>query len=125
MKTWARFTAVALALALGCSGGEGGSSGVDGGKAVSGLDDGEKAALCDWLNGRLGGGYDKPILCGAETIDHTDRSQAECVQGFPSCAATVSQFERCVGKLIDTKCDEAAQQQAAASADCVSVVDCL
>jgi hypothetical protein len=120
----ARLTAAVLvAMALGC--GSDGGSGVDGSKSLEALDDADKGALCDWLNGKLGGGYDKPIVCGGETIDHTDDSQAECVQDFPACAVTVAQFEACLGRLIDTKCDEAAQQQAAASADCVSVTDCL
>ena len=120
----ARLTAAVLvATAFGC--GSGGGSGVDGAKSIAALESADKAALCDWMNGKLGGGYDKPIVCGSETIDHTDDSQAECVQDFPSCVATVAQFETCVGRFIDTKCDEAAQQQAAASADCAPVADCL
>jgi hypothetical protein len=113
-----------FAMALGCSSG-GGSSGVEGTKTVSTLDETDKAAFCDWLNGKLAGGYDKPIVCGGETIDHTDSSQAECVQDFPTCDATVAQLEGCLGKAIDVKCDQAALAQAKASADCVAASDCL
>ena len=123
--TRAKLTVTAmLAVAMGCSSG-GGSSGVEGTKTVSTLDETEKAAFCDWLNGKLAGGYDRPIVCGGETIDHTDSSQAECVQGFPSCDATVAQLEGCLGKAIDVKCDEEAFAQAKASADCVASSDCL
>ncbi len=85
-------------LAIGCggsSGGGGGSSGVSSGKRLDSLTAAEKATICDWINGKLGG-YGATMDCGNGVTLEADASQADCVAAAPtSCSATVAQAEAC------------------------------
>jgi hypothetical protein len=92
-------TALALA-AVGCSSSSNSSSGpnVDGSKQVLTVTASEKASVCDWFAG-LVGGYGTTTTCSMAVIT-APPTQAECVTDFPACAVTVSTFETCVNELI-------------------------
>lgn len=100
------------------------SSGVDKSKTIAAIDDTEKGQICDWANGLLGG-YGHPITCSGQTVDTTDASQADCVQDFPACDATVGAYESCISMLAANECDEAGAAAALASAPCQASAACF
>jgi len=91
-------------LAAGCSsssggGGGNGASGVASNKRLDSLTDAEKAAFCDYANGKLGG-YGMSVDCGGGLTLDADASQADCVSSAPTnCSATVGQAEACINAM--------------------------
>jgi hypothetical protein len=71
---------------------------------TSDLDDTQKAALCDWSVGALGG-YGQVLDCGMTThIFPVDQAECVAMQFAAYCAkATVGQFVTCVTAEIPSK----------------------
>jgi hypothetical protein len=99
---------VVVSVPLGCGGGGGSaSSGIDPARQVGSLDDTERATLCDWTNGLLGG-YDHTIACGPSLNRMSDSSQMECTQRlavFTACTFTVREYETCARSIAATVCE--------------------
>ena len=92
-------SAFALVLCLSCGGGSGnnGPAGVPGSATVVSLNAPQSAALCDWINTRLGG-YGSIDNCDGGGSRHADSTQQDCVSGL-------SDFNACpsltVGAVVD------------------------
>jgi hypothetical protein len=99
---------LSVALCLGCSGaarpavsaGDAGlgeastSSGLPRASTLPSLTAAQGAQLCDWANQVLGG-YGRTVACPAGPRA-TDRDQAYCISGLPSCPTlTVADIEDC------------------------------
>jgi hypothetical protein len=70
------------------------SSGLPRASLLPGLSPAQGAQLCDWANQVLGG-YGRTVACAAGPRA-TDRDQAYCVGGLPSCPSlTVADIEDC------------------------------
>jgi hypothetical protein len=112
--------ALVLSTAAGCGGG-GGGSGVDGTKSISTVGDADKASLCDWFAGTVGG-YGAPDTC-ADGFISAPPTKTECIATFPTCAVTVDQFEACVTKIVAAQnaCTAQALSDAQAYAPCQTV----
>jgi hypothetical protein len=119
----ARLTAMflAAALAAGCGGGSGGPAGVSGTKQISAVNDTEKASLCDWFVGMVGG-YGAAPTCQDGFIE-APATKAECTSTFPSCAVTVAQFQSCIETIVAAQdtCTQQSLAGAMADADCQAV----
>jgi hypothetical protein len=95
------FTILTTTFAFACGGGSGDSgSGVDGGKTLVSLNDGEITQLCEYQADVEGGARTVTCPDGELTIEPTP--VAECVENFqdsqdaaPNCTVTVSQLEAC------------------------------
>jgi hypothetical protein len=93
--------AAALALAASCGGSStssGGAPNVDGNKQVSAATAADKASVCDWFVGMVGG-YGFQTAC-ADAFIEAPATQAECTDGFPTCAVPFATFETCVRAII-------------------------
>ncbi len=114
--------AAAIALVAGCGGGSSSNPPpVDGTKQISSVSAADKASLCDWFAG-LVGGYGTPETCSmAQLSAPTD--QADCLSSFPSCAVPVSTFETCVQAMVSAQqtCTPQAMTAAETSPECVTV----
>ena len=93
-------------LACGASAGGTTTSGIEPAKPVGQLTDPERATLCDWTNGLLGG-YDKTFDCGMGVSRGSDETQMQCttrLTGFTSCPLNVDDYETCVRRLAALFC---------------------
>jgi len=106
--------AASLALALGCSS-SGSTPSVEGSKPISATTMADKASLCDWFVGMVGG-YGATATCQDGFIE-APASQAECVSTFPNCAVTVGAFEACIETIVSAQATCTAQSLAAAQSD--------
>jgi hypothetical protein len=108
----------ALVLAVlglaGCGGG-GASSGVDGTKQISAVNDTEKGTLCDWFVSKVGP-YGSTPACEEAPLEPPP-SRAECISDFPTCMVPVSVFEACVNTLVAAQATCTQQSLAAVLAD--------
>ena len=95
-------------------------SGVGEAKLMAALTDGEKARFCDWLNG-MEGGYGRSYECADALVAATDDDQADCVESFTKCAASVRQMEACARKIAGDMCNPAG----ASSPECRAVRHCF
>jgi len=98
---------LALCAAVACGGHEPSTSGIQPARRVGSLDDAERATLCDWTNGLLGG-YDHETVCGPTLSRTSDSSQQECtarLSRFTGCDQTVRDYEICVRGIAATICE--------------------
>ena len=99
---------LALCAPLACgSGGGTPSSGIDRSRQVASLDDTERATLCDWANGLLGG-YAHTITCGPGLERRSDATQMACTQRlavFTGCDLSVGDYEICMRAIAATVCE--------------------
>jgi len=99
---------LALCGPLACGGGgSASSSGIDPARQVASLSDVDRATLCDWSNGLLGG-YDHTIDCGPGFTRRSDSSQVDCTQRlatFTGCDFIVRDYETCLRGIAATVCE--------------------
>ncbi|HVU49631.1 MAG TPA: hypothetical protein VHL80_03030 [Polyangia bacterium] len=97
-------------------------AGVDGTKTLTDASDADKTATCDWF-ATLAGGYGTTSACGSAVLNAPE-DQARCLETFPACDVTFSDFEACVVAVVhaQTACTDSSVQDAESSADCASVV---
>jgi hypothetical protein len=121
MTRLVRTLVLATMMAAGCGGGDGGPAGVDGTKQISAASASDKAALCDWFAGKVGG-YGTPSTCADGFIEAPPTKQ-ECLDSFPSCAVTVSQFEDCIDTIVAAQntCTPQSLAEAMANPNCQTV----
>jgi hypothetical protein len=124
-----RRATVVLLVALsgwGCGGGSGGI-GVDPAKPFSATSDTDKARLCDWFAGQLGG-YGAAPTC-ARGLVSSPQTQQDCVLHFPSCDVTVGQYVACLETVFAAQaiCGADPGESVDADEDCqvVSQAGCL
>jgi hypothetical protein len=102
-STSAKFivSALGLLLCVGCGGGSGnsGPAGVPRSATVPSLDATQSAALCDWINAKLGG-YGSIDNCDGGGSRHADSTQQSCIDGlsdFLACpSVTAGYVEDCI-----------------------------
>ena len=99
---------LALCTPLACGGGsDTPSSGIDRSRLVGSVDDTERATLCDWANGLLGG-YAHTITCGPSFERNSDATQMQCTDrlaAFTGCALSVGDYEICMRAIAATVCE--------------------
>ena len=112
------------------TGGGGGGAGGGGGVGVTGLDRSkpissvtaaEKDTLCDWFAPMVGG-YGSTPTCALALIS-APPDKATCVADFPSCTATIGQFEDCMTAIVaaQTLCTQNAITAAQTKPECIAV----
>ena len=94
---------------------------MDSTKQVTAVNDADKASLCDWFVGMVGG-YGAPATCDLAELS-APPDKATCTADFPVCAVTIAQFEGCVTKMVSAQntCTAAAINAAIASPECDAV----
>jgi hypothetical protein len=97
-------------------------AGVDGTKSLANASDADRAATCDWY-AKLVGGYGATSSCGSSVLN-APSSQAECLNTFPTCDVTFSNFEACVVAVVHAQeaCTDTSVMDAESSATCAPVV---
>ena len=110
----------------GGSGGGGGGGGVgvtglDRSKPISSVTEAEKDTLCDWFAPMVGG-YGSSPACALALIS-APPDKATCVAEFPSCTATIGQFEDCMMAIVtaQTLCTQNAITAAQTRTECIAV----
>jgi len=87
----------------------------------------EKNTLCDWFAPMVGG-YGSPPACAMALIT-APPDKATCVAEFPTCTATIGQFEDCMTAIVtaQTLCTQNALIAAQTRPECIAVAaaDCF
>ena len=111
---------------VGTGGGSGGGGGVgvtglDRSKPISSVTEAEKDTLCDWFAPMVGG-YGSSPACALALIS-APPDKATCVAEFPSCTATIGQFEDCMMAIVtaQTLCTQNAITAAQTRTECIAV----
>lgn len=112
---------VAALSVAGCGGESSGPGGVDRSKSISTTSEAEKGNLCDWYVAKVGG-YGAPKMCAAGPLG-APPTKADCLSKFPSCTATVAQFEACIETIVaaQTICTEQSLAGVTADPSCQAV----
>jgi hypothetical protein len=106
----------------GATGGGGiGMTGLDRSKPISSVTEAERNMLCDWFAPMLGG-YGSTPACAMALIS-APPDKATCVAEFPSCTATIGQFEDCMTAIVtaQTLCTQNALTAAQTKPECIAV----
>ena len=106
----------------GATGGGGvGMTGLDRSKPISSVTEAEKNTLCDWFAPMVGG-YGSTPACALALIT-APPDKATCVAEFPTCTATIGQFEDCMAAIVvaQTLCTQNAIAAAQTRPECIAV----
>jgi hypothetical protein len=106
----------------GAGGGGGtGMTGLDRSKPISSVTEAEKDTLCDWFAPMVGGYGSAPACAMALVTAPPDK--ATCIAEFPTCTATIGQFEDCMSAIVtaQTLCTQNALTAAQTRPECIAV----